>query len=164
MSAGQGPHENDVHAAKSCSTCHEIKPLDHYWRCKGRKDGRQTSCRECQGEHLKQRDRKGYGRRLYRALRQKVLAHYGDACVCCGETNFEFLAIDHVHGGGQAHRREVGGGASFLRWLRDSGYPPGFRVMCHNCNMALGFYGYCPHRPPASPDLSLRLNRGTSRV
>jgi hypothetical protein len=21
----------------------------------------------------------------------------------------------------------------------------GYRVLCHNCNLARGFYGYCPH-------------------
>jgi hypothetical protein len=25
-----------------------------------------------------------------------------------------------------------------------------YRVLCHNCNMALGFYGYCPHHPERS--------------
>jgi hypothetical protein len=26
---------------------------------------------------------------------------------------------------------------------------PDYRVLCHNCNTALGFYGYCPHQPLA---------------
>jgi hypothetical protein len=30
-------------------------------------------------------------------------------------------------------------------WLRNQGYPNGFRTLCHNCNLARGFYGYCPH-------------------
>jgi hypothetical protein len=29
--------------------------------------------------------------------------------------------------------------------MRDQGYPPGFRVLCHNCNMAIGLFGVCPH-------------------
>jgi len=28
------------------------------------------------------------------------------------------------------------------------GYPTGFRVLCHNCNQAIGLYGYCPHKTP----------------
>ncbi len=27
----------------------------------------------------------------------------------------------------------------------DEGYPTGFRVLCHNCNCALAYYGSCPH-------------------
>jgi hypothetical protein len=30
-------------------------------------------------------------------------------------------------------------------WLRDNGWPEGYRVLCHNCNSARGLYGYCPH-------------------
>jgi hypothetical protein len=29
--------------------------------------------------------------------------------------------------------------------LARNGFPDGYRVLCHNCNMALGQYGYCPH-------------------
>ena len=29
--------------------------------------------------------------------------------------------------------------------LRARGFPLGYRVLCHNCNLARGFYGYCPH-------------------
>ena len=25
-------------------------------------------------------------------------------------------------------------------------YPPGYQVLCHNCNLAKGFYGSCPHQ------------------
>lgn len=57
----------------------------------------------------------------------------------------EFLAIDHIDGGGTAHRRQVGHGDAFYKWLRAAGLPAGFRVLCHNCNLSLGFYGYCPH-------------------
>ncbi len=36
-------------------------------------------------------------------------------------------------------------GAHLYRWLRNQGWPQGFRILCHNCNMARGFYGRCPH-------------------
>lgn len=80
-----------------------------------------------------------------RAERELVLAHYGGSCACCDEGTFEFLAIDHVDGGGTQHRAEVGGGASFVTWLIKQGLPAGFRVLCHNCNSALGYWGVCPH-------------------
>lgn len=31
-------------------------------------------------------------------------------------------------------------------WLKKNNYPPGFRVLCMNCNFSLGMRGYCPHQ------------------
>lgn len=42
-----------------------------------------------------------------RAKKQAVIDAYGGSCVCCGETAFEFLSIDHLKGNGAAHRRAV---------------------------------------------------------
>lgn len=86
--------------------------------------------------------------RQYRIrIRLEVLRHYACSeepfCACCGESNYEFLSIDHMGGGGTKHRQKVGP-VMFL-WLRRNNYPKGFRVLCHNCNSALGYYGYCPH-------------------
>lgn len=80
------------------------------------------------------------------ALRDEVFAAYGGyRCVCpgCDVTIPEFLTIDHIHGGGRQHRREIN--SPFYRWLKRNGYPAGFRVLCFNCNAARGFYGTCPH-------------------
>lgn len=81
--------------------------------------------------------------RYRRKLRASVLAHYGGKCACCGESRDEFLSIDHINGGGDKHRRETKG--HVFAWLKRNGFPAGFRVLCHNCNMARGFFGYCPH-------------------
>jgi hypothetical protein len=35
---------------------------------------------------------------------------------------------------------------TIYRWLISSGFPEGFRVLCHNCNQAIGLYGFCPHQ------------------
>ena len=95
--------------------------------------------------HVKAR-RMNYAREYQRELRRAALRSYGGACACCGETQPEFLAIDHIAGGGTRHRREIGGGGGRLyQWLQRHGYPPGFRVLCHNCNAARGSYGQCPH-------------------
>jgi hypothetical protein len=37
-------------------------------------------------------------------------------------------------------------GSSVVGWLARQGYPPGYRVLCHNCNSAYGYYGHCPHQ------------------
>lgn len=84
--------------------------------------------------------------RYRRKLRQNVIAAYGGMCACCGERNEVFLVIDHLNGGGNAHRRRVGGSSqTFYRWLRDGGYPAEFRVLCQNCNWAVRMGG-CPHQ------------------
>lgn len=76
---------------------------------------------------------------------------YGGTCRCCSESRNEFLAIDHVNGGGNKHRLEleVGGSAGFYTWLKRNGFPPVFQVLCHNCNMARSIYGRCPHETEA---------------
>ena len=67
-------------------------------------------------------------------------------CDCCGENKLEFLAIDHINGGGTKHKKQLQEkGSNLYRWLMESNFPEGFRVLCHNCNMSFGFYGYCPH-------------------
>ena len=79
-----------------------------------------------------------------RHLRMEVLLSYGGQCACCGESRYEFLSMDHINGGGNAHRKELGSSEMVYRWLRANDYPAGFQVLCHNCNMARSFYGYCP--------------------
>jgi hypothetical protein len=78
-------------------------------------------------------------------LKTIIINHYGGCCACCGEKQLEFLAIDHVDQSGAKHRRKVGSGHRFYNWLKKNNYPLGFRVLCFNCNWALGIYGYCPH-------------------
>lgn len=79
---------------------------------------------------------------------ETIDAYGGCFCSCdhngkpCGAHPIEFLAIDHINGEGKDDNR---GGYRLYRWLKEQGYPLGFRVLCHNCNSSLGFYGYCPH-------------------
>jgi hypothetical protein len=89
-----------------------------------------------------------YQRELRRKYRQEAFDAYGGACTCCGENRYEFLTIDHPDGGGRRERKSLSifGAAGFARWLAKQGYPPGYRVLCHNCNSAYGYYGYCPHQ------------------
>lgn len=88
----------------------------------------------------------------HQALRAEVITAYGSQCACCGESTPVFLSIDHTNGDGAEHRRQLkeqgtfaGAGVGLYRWLRSNGYPDGFRLLCHNCNMSRGFYGYCPY-------------------
>lgn len=85
----------------------------------------------------------------YRKVRLQALQAYGGdtpSCVCCGEAMLQFLALDHVNGGGHAQRKETGGGG-FYSWLRRHNYPAGFQVLCHNCNFGRQLNGgTCPHK------------------
>lgn len=81
----------------------------------------------------------------YRKMRTDVIRIYGNKCRCCNEKRIEFLAIDHIKGGGNKHRRAVGN--NIYLFLKKNNYPrEGYRVLCHNCNLSRGFYGYCPHK------------------
>ncbi len=84
----------------------------------------------------------------YRAkARYEAINHYSESkmcCGCCSEKTYEFLGLDHIEGGGSKHRKSFSG--SIYVWLKARGFPEGYRVLCHNCNLALGFYGYCPHQ------------------
>lgn len=95
-------------------------------------------------EEAKQRNlensRKAYWR--YRAL---ALEHYGKVCECCGESNIEFLAIDHINDSSE-HRKNDLGVRNLTHWLFKHGFPEGFRVLCHNCNMAVRWGRVCPHQ------------------
>lgn len=82
------------------------------------------------------------------ALKEEIMEHYGNSkCACCGEDHLEFLAVDHINGDGQKQREQLGmrGGYTFYSWLKQNGWPEGYRVLCHNCNQSLGNLGYCPH-------------------
>jgi len=85
------------------------------------------------------------GKRFRERTRAAVLHAYGGVCVCCGETEVKFLGIDHIEGGGTTHRKELGGVGKLYAWLLKQGCPDGYRLLCHNCNLARGFYGACPH-------------------
>lgn len=95
-----------------------------------------------------------YFRQYFRKLRNECLIHYGGdppKCACCGECNIEFLTIDHINGGGNQHRRQLGSrlgiGSHFYIWLKKSDFPEGFQVLCYNCNCGRAKnHGICPHK------------------
>lgn len=138
---------------KRCGRCKLDLPRSAFRRYEKARDGLQAWCAVCSDTYRREY-RAAHGASYHslsrRRIRYDVLVRYSDdppACACCREGRFEFLSIDHVDGGGSQHRREVGYGRLY-EWLRDNGYPPGFRVLCHNCNQAYGMYGYCPHQSP----------------
>lgn len=141
-------------ATRTCRVHGEL-PEDQFRR---RKDRNETVCRLCQ------RDRKArnhdpakksvYNKAYYAANRSSILASSRDyqlrtkvevltryagnsepKCRHCDETDIRFLCLDHVNGGGKAHKTEIGGAGGYVYlWARKHGYPDLFQVLCHNCN------------------------------
>lgn len=88
--------------------------------------------------------------------RLPCIEHYGGKCVCCGETEIAFLALDHVNNDGVTQRKHMRG-ATFYRWLKENNYPDTFQLLCHNCNWAKHTLGRCPHWKDGVPPPSFKL-------
>lgn len=123
-------------------------------RCKRVAEPGRTLCERCSTK----------GRQYKAKVRDEVLEEYGGpTCVCCGETQKEFLEIDHVNGDGAAHRREIGRG-NFYSWLKKNNFPPSFQVLCRNCNGAKGQDGCCPHHDEVNDEPAIRNLRRIGRL
>lgn len=93
---------------------------------------------------------KDYRKKYAARIKLEVLKHYGEngipKCKCCGEKNIEFLTLEHPLGGGKKERRKHGRGVTYYNYLRKNNYPIELEVLCFNCNLSKGIYGYCPHK------------------
>lgn len=90
-------------------------------------------------------------KRYRRVLKTTIINKYGGKCECCKENRMEFLTIEHKKGRGRAHRKKVGVGNVFYNWLNKQRIDKvRFGVLCANCNLSLGIYGYCPHKTKRS--------------
>ena len=145
------------------------RPLTEFGPRADARDGRRGHCRDCEAEADRRRyatDPAGRERQLGRqgswrkanqaaaaatqqqrriSARARVLEYYGSpplppSCACCATT--DDLTIDHIGGGGNAHRIALFGtpygSARFYRWLIKHGLPIGYQVLCHPCNASKG--------------------------
>lgn len=86
-----------------------------------------------------------FGKSYRQRLKDIVLEHYGNTCACCGESNTKFLSIDHINGGGEKHREQIG--RKINGWLVKNNFPKGFQTLCFNCNWGKHINGgVCPHK------------------
>lgn len=119
-----------------CERCRDRK--SRYNKERGRI--KMAQWRECHKDRLELQ-------RKERSLSQKMRifkAYGGCVCACCGDTHLEFLTLNHLNGGGNKHRKEV---KNLYRWIIRNNFPPGFNVLCMNCNFAEGkAEGGCPHK------------------
>lgn len=148
----------------------KLKELNREWRAKNPEYGKKKYAaltREKKNEYLAKMKEKYKGewgethrataKRSRMKVKREVIEAYGGVCKCCEEDRIEFLSIDHVHGGGKKHIEslKIGRGFQFYTYLRTNNFPDKdkLRVLCMNCNFALGIIGYCPHqRPRFVPD------------
>lgn len=85
-------------------------------------------------------------------LRHIVITHYSEDnknpfCSCCGENIYEFLTLDHINNDGATHKKSLSNNPiSLHNDIINSGFPPVYDVLCHNCNWARGFLKKCPHK------------------
>lgn len=153
---------------KPCTRCKEIQPLNAFTVHKRMPDGRSQYCRSCNAKwarNYRKNNKEGCAEAKKRyhhknrtailermqkyisGLKDIVFNMYGNKCACCGETNREFFAIDHLEGGGTQERKRLGTRGILIAASKDGFKKDKYQLLCHNCNMSLGFFGYCPHRP-----------------
>lgn len=75
-----------------------------------------------------------------RRLILQTYAAYGGKCVCCGETYWAYLQLDHVNDDGGEHRRSLllEGKAPYksVEWAIKNNYPDTLQLLCANCHQA----------------------------
>ena len=143
-----------------CKHCKESKPESDYYRNgAGYLQGR---CKICFQINTKAYYRKHHTRlrKIENAkgvvsrkrIKDAVFAAYGGyICACCGETEKEFLSLDHIANDGSNFRRNVvgkrfGAGAQTYGYLLKNKFPSGYQVLCMNCNWGKRRTGICPHQ------------------
>lgn len=95
-----------------------------------------SRCIECISK-LKQR---------HAELRKTIISHYGLKCNCqcgCNVTNIKHLTIDHINNDGAEHRRTIGTGGRYYKWIIKNNFPNYLQILCWNCNCAKQYFGGC---------------------
>lgn len=112
---------------KVCPRCQQEKEFVEFYRenTPGH-GGYNTYCKQCVRENAKSRGHR---------LKIEIFEAYGGAiCVNCGEDFPNVLALDHINDDGHLHRKAGLRGQQVYRMLKKQGWPPGYQVLCHNCN------------------------------
>src|ERR1700737_2929781 len=115
---------------KTCTQCKCVKPVSEFTRL-SRRAGNELvpACKACDSLRT-------YNARKDR--RKELLSAYSVGsnaeCAVCGESRIAVLDLDHIAGGGNKDRNTYSNPHAFYNALRAQGYPPGYRVLCRNCN------------------------------
>lgn len=158
---------------KVCLQCNLPKPITNFAKSSGGLR-RMARCRKCRSlnnpektkrirdKHDKKRVKSGAKQRSINKLRvaRKIecfnaYSNNDPRCSCpnCPEhftPHIEFLQLDHINNDGAAHRRDLNksdrrSGQRVYADLRKKGYPPGYQLLCANCNWFKRESKTCPH-------------------
>lgn len=168
LKRGSLPLRSSIAICKSCEQEREMQP---YQKNKGGKVYFRKLCKSCWSDarlpyrvqyqldnagslaaaqklkHERNKEQRNTAaKRHYYKLKEIVFNGYGAKCACCEEDNLGFLTLDHKNDDGADHRRKIGMGHIFYRWIIDHNFPSSIQVLCYNCNA--GRYhngGVCPH-------------------
>jgi len=155
---------------KLCRGCNRTLSIDQFYPVRSRgPDAVRPKCSACcvkavMASRSKRMDAYNmWQRNQHQKIKLNVLTHYSNGlleCACCGEREYAFLTLDHIHGGGNKHRKAMGSFFNVYRQLYKElckgVRPEGFRVLCLNCNFAEG-RGGCPHRLKREAMLQINL-------
>lgn len=153
-----------IFQAKECHKCQRLLPAAAFYVDK-RKEVLHNRCKECERAaarawHKLNPERSLANKRRWGqtekcktgiktwqlAIKDAVFIAYGGyKCVCCGETEKDFLSLDHVANDGPKMRLIHGLGSNMYRWAVKNGFPPIFQVLCRNCQFGKKKSGICPH-------------------
>jgi len=113
--------------------------------CGATRSKRFTTCKRCREKN--KRNMKKAGPKYRRRVKLAAFEAYGGAkCRCCGLEEITVLNLDHINGGGCQHEKELGSlGTNLYTHVRSLEYPPGYQVLCSNCNIGKHHNdGVCP--------------------
>lgn len=79
--------------------------------------------------------------------REQVLRILGGHCVCCEETNFDVLEVDHINNDGKEERKKFRNFQMLLKKLRTvANSQSQYQLLCANCHTAKTHDVICIHR------------------
>jgi len=74
-------------------------------------------------------------------IRAQLIQRYGEHCSLCPNPYFGFLELDHINGGGYAHRKRCGSSLRMYQEILAEGYRPDkYRILCKVCNQLARFF------------------------
>jgi hypothetical protein len=155
-----GKHKSkDLPELLLCAKCRLPKPTGEFGATRpDRPRGKDYYCRTCrkaigQSWAAENKERRRLSARVTQRahrvrLRHEIIAAYGAKCACCGETEPQFLTLDHPAGIPPTHRLKNGrriGGFHLYQIIKREGFPSSYRLLCWNCNASRAYWGSCPH-------------------
>jgi hypothetical protein len=112
--------------------CKQEKALDEFHKDCKHSLGIRPQCKICANEYFVERTK---------VLKRLAFEKYSGArCKNCGNDNFDVLVIDHVANDGHKKRKVEGTGFRLYYYLKRNNWPPGYQVLCSNCNFLKSNY------------------------